>query len=128
MSADPLAQVRTDLRNASRIQLTNGLMQGNYFDHDQVYTEGIPPSQARVCSLGSINIAITGEPAPAGHLTNPQISAACEHVRRYMAAFYGDTVITDFNDADGRTAAQMALLLYKAAAWTPPQRAATVSV
>ena len=127
MSADPLAQVRTDLRKASRIQLTNGLMQGNYFDHEQVYTEGIPPSQARVCGLGAINIAITGEPAPAGHFDNPQTNAATEHVRRYLAAFYGATVITDSNATDGRTAAQVALLLRKAASWTPPQHGAAVS-
>jgi len=127
MSADPLAQVRADLRKASRIQLTNGLMQGNYFDHDQVYTEGVPPSQARVCGLGSINIAITGEPIPSGEFNNPQINAASEHVRRYLAAFYGDTVITDYNDADGRTAAQMALLLRKAAAWISPTPAPVVA-
>lgn len=124
---DPLAQVRADLRKASRIQLTNGLMQGNYFDHKQVYVEGVPPSQARVCAKGSINTAITGHPLPDGNLSSPQIVAASEHVRRYMAAFYGSTVITDYNDADGRTAAQMALLLRKAAAWTPPTPAPAVA-
>jgi hypothetical protein len=127
MNADPLAQVRIDLRNAARIQLANGLMQGNYFDHDQVYTDGIPASQARVCGLGAINIAITGEPAPTGRFNDPQLNAASEHVRRYLAAFYGDTVITDYNDAPGRTAAQVALLLRKAASWTPPQPATAVT-
>lgn len=124
---DPLAQVRADLRKASRIQLANGLMQGNYFDHKQVYAEGIPPSQARMCAKGSINTAITGHPLPDGNLSDPQIFAASEHVRRYMAAFYGDTIITDWNDSPGRTAAQVALLLRKAASWTPPQRTAAVT-
>ncbi|GAA2019006.1 hypothetical protein GCM10009839_14160 [Catenulispora yoronensis] len=119
MSPDPLAQVRTDLRNAARIIRTNGLMQHNYCDYDQAIASGIRFREARLCTLGGVHVAISGDPLPVGYHENPRITAATGHLRGYLMHQYGTDHVIDWNDTDGRTAADVVRLLFKAAAWTP---------
>ncbi|MBS2550500.1 hypothetical protein KGQ19_26875 [Catenulispora sp. NL8] len=124
---DPLAQVRIDLRNGARIVLANGLHQRAFYNYDQVQAEDIPPGKACVCGVGGLNTGITGHPIPDDFLTNPRISAALAHLIAYMMAFYATTFIS-WNDEEGRTTAEVARLLRKAAAWTPPTAVLAVTV
>lgn len=120
MSADPLSQVRIDLRHASRVMRTNGLMQRNYCDYDQAIADNIPFGKARVCTQAAVHVAISGDPLPVGYDKDPRILAATDHLRNYLMDHYANHGVIDWNDEPGRTTGQAALMLYKAAAWTPP--------
>jgi len=116
---DLLAQVRIDLRGAARDVRRYGFHQCDLYDFDQVWAESIDPARARKCGFGAIATAITGRPVPDDLMSNPRIAAAYRHLGDYMTAFYGAPTFAAWNDAEGRAGWEVALLLRKAAAWTP---------
>jgi hypothetical protein len=116
MSADPLAQIRSHLRHAARIIRRNGLHQGHFYDYDQ-RDNGTPEDECRVCALGAVNTAVAG--SPSSRLSRDDVRAVVNHLNAYAATVLGEVTVPEWNDQDGRTVEQVALLLRRAAAWTP---------
>jgi hypothetical protein len=117
MDADPHAAIRAHLRHAARIIRRNGLHQRHYVDGDQ-YDKGTPYDECRVCTLGAVNLAVTGNPAPNHHRTD--LKAVTGHLYAYAFTVLGELTVPEWNDQSGRTVEQVAMFLRRAAAWTPP--------
>lgn len=117
MDADPLAEIRSHLRHAARIVRRNGLHQRQYVDGDQ-HDTGTPYDRCRVCTLGAVNLAVTGSPSP-DHFRE-DLCAVNRHLYAYAFTVLGEVLVPVWNDQPGRTAWQVALFLRRAAAWTPP--------
>jgi hypothetical protein len=102
------------LRSAALYLERHGWIQGSYYDA----TSGVftPPA----CLVGAIGMVCYGGPvdAPAQHFDDPgflDFEEAVLHLDRYLLVMSGSQAY-EFNDAPGRTAADVITVLRKAAA------------
>jgi hypothetical protein len=123
-TAEPVA-VEEVLSVAANVIDDRGWHRGDYVDYDMAVELGI--DNAPVCAVGAIRVAVGGDPAD-HQVTHPAITAFANWVivDRDPAEGAGEDdpiqVITDWNDASGRTADEVIEALRAAASWRLTRR------
>lgn len=101
---------------AADVVRTNGHCKNWFYD---IYNEGVKPrSDLRVCTVGALSLAVTGDPVPPGELDGT-LREAVEYLslRVVSATFEDDPIerIADWNDHADRTAGDVVDTLVLAA-------------
>lgn len=106
------------LRHAARLVQANGLAKGWWYDPHSGRPEGASP----VCAIGAVSMAITGAPTPDpmpddAEDLDGELRDAVAILARQIKSGIDDPIerIAHWNDADERTAADVASLLRRAA-------------
>ncbi|PAX90143.1 hypothetical protein CLM82_17060, partial [Streptomyces albidoflavus] len=102
------------LRHAARLVQANGLAKGWWYDPHTGRPEGAWP----VCAIGALSTAITGDPMPVeAEELDDELRNAVAILARQIESGIDDPIerIAYWNDADERTAADVASLLRRAA-------------
>ncbi|MCK2144846.1 hypothetical protein MWG58_28815 [Streptomyces sp. WAC00276] len=107
------------LRHAARLVQANGLAKGWWYDP----AGGQPKGSWPVCAIGALSTAITGDPMPAeAEELDDELRDAVAILARQIESGTDDPIerIAYWNDADERTAADVASLLRRAAREVTP--------
>jgi hypothetical protein len=105
--------VKAALLKAAEVIETNGWTQGQYYDYRQA-AAGTPMNECRVCAAGALCLAILGDPRI------PDFNAgasglfyqARREVSKRLPVF---EALTEWNDAEGRTAEEVAAFFRRVA-------------
>jgi hypothetical protein len=97
------------LREAAAVIERNGWCQDDYYDWVQKQAESKPPAECRVCAVGAINLAATGEPR------DVRPDEGVTGALNVLATSLNIHCIPDWNDAPGRTVTEVLDALHRAA-------------